>query len=77
MRIRRIIAGLLRKVATPSFLHEAATCREKAEAMRTRYGPLATSSRPLRRRPASLGAGVVVASSHSVSQASARINDRR
>jgi hypothetical protein len=36
MRIRRIIVGLLRKVAAPSFLHEAAACREKAEAMRSR-----------------------------------------
>ena len=36
MSIRRIIVGLLRKVAAPSFLHEAAACREKAEAMRSR-----------------------------------------
>jgi hypothetical protein len=34
---RRIIAALLRKAAT-SFPHEAAACREKAEALRAKYG---------------------------------------
>jgi hypothetical protein len=37
-RIRRIIAGLLRKAAATSFPHEAAACREKAEALRAKYG---------------------------------------
>jgi Protein of unknown function (DUF2786) len=37
-RIRRIIAALLRKAAATSFLHEAAACREKAEALRVKYG---------------------------------------
>jgi hypothetical protein len=37
-RIRRIIAALLRKAAATSFPHEAATCREKAEALRAKYG---------------------------------------
>jgi Protein of unknown function (DUF2786) len=37
-RIRRIIAALLRKAAATSFPHEAAACREKAEALRTKYG---------------------------------------
>jgi hypothetical protein len=34
----RIIAALLRKAAATSFPHEAAACREKAEALRARYG---------------------------------------
>ena len=37
-RIRRIIAALLRKAAATSFPHEAAACREKAEALRVKYG---------------------------------------
>jgi hypothetical protein len=37
-RIRRIIAALLRKAAATSYPHEAAACREKAEALRTKYG---------------------------------------
>jgi hypothetical protein len=37
-RIRRIIAALLRKAAATSFPHEAAACREKAEALRNKYG---------------------------------------
>ena len=37
-RIRRIIAALLRKAAAPTFPHEAAACREKAEALRVKYG---------------------------------------
>ena len=37
-RIRCIIAALLRKAAATSFPHEAAACREKAEALRTKYG---------------------------------------
>jgi Protein of unknown function (DUF2786) len=37
-RIRRIIAALLRKAAATSFPHEAVACREKAEALRTKYG---------------------------------------
>lgn len=37
-RIRRIIAALLRKAAATSFPHEAAACREKAEALRAKYG---------------------------------------
>jgi hypothetical protein len=37
-RIRRIIAALLRKAATTTFPHEAAACREKAEALRAKYG---------------------------------------
>jgi hypothetical protein len=37
-RIRRIIAGLLRKAAATSFPHEAAACREKAETLRVKYG---------------------------------------
>ena len=37
-RIRRIIAALLRKAAARSFPHEAAACREKAEALRAKYG---------------------------------------
>jgi hypothetical protein len=36
-RIRRIIAGLLRKAAATSFSNEAAACREKAEALRVKY----------------------------------------
>jgi hypothetical protein len=36
--IRRIIAALLRKAAATSFPHEAAACREKAEALRAKYG---------------------------------------
>ena len=36
-RIRRIIAALLRKAAATSFPHEAAACREKAEALRVKY----------------------------------------
>jgi hypothetical protein len=34
-RIRRIITALLRKAAATSYPHEAAACREKAEALRT------------------------------------------
>jgi hypothetical protein len=37
-RIRRIIAALLRKAAATSFPHEAAACREKAEALCAKYG---------------------------------------
>jgi Protein of unknown function (DUF2786) len=37
-RIRRIIVALLRKAAATSFPHEAAACREKAEALRAKYG---------------------------------------
>ena len=37
-RIRRIIAALLRKAAATSFPHEAAACREKAEALRAKFG---------------------------------------
>ena len=37
-RIRRIIAALLRKAAATSFPYEAAACREKAEALRAKYG---------------------------------------
>jgi Protein of unknown function (DUF2786) len=37
-RIRRIIAALLRKAAATSFPHEAAACREKAEALSAKYG---------------------------------------
>jgi hypothetical protein len=37
-RIRRIIAALLRKAAATSFPHEAAACRDKAEALRVKYG---------------------------------------
>jgi Protein of unknown function (DUF2786) len=37
-RIRRIIAALLHKAAATSFPHEAAACREKAEALRAKYG---------------------------------------
>jgi hypothetical protein len=37
-RIRRIIAALLRKAAATTFPHEAAACREKAEALRVKYG---------------------------------------
>jgi hypothetical protein len=37
-RIRRIIAALLRKAAATSFPYEAAACREKAEALRVKYG---------------------------------------
>jgi hypothetical protein len=37
-RIRRIIAALLRKAAATSFPHEAVACREKAEALRAKYG---------------------------------------
>jgi len=37
-RIRRIIAALLRKAAATSFPHEAAACREKAEALRAKHG---------------------------------------
>jgi hypothetical protein len=37
-RIRRIIAALLCKAAATSFPHEAAACREKAEALRAKYG---------------------------------------
>jgi hypothetical protein len=37
-RIRRIIAALLRKAAATTYPHEAAACREKAEALRTKYG---------------------------------------
>ena len=36
-RIRRIVA-LLRKAAATSFPHEATACREKAEALRAKYG---------------------------------------
>jgi Protein of unknown function (DUF2786) len=38
VRIRRIIAALLRKAAVTSFPHEAAAWREKAEALRAKYG---------------------------------------
>ena len=37
-RIRRIIAALLRKAAATTFPHEAAACRQKAEALRAKYG---------------------------------------
>jgi hypothetical protein len=37
-RTRRIIAALLRKAAATSFPHEAAACRDKAEALRAKYG---------------------------------------
>jgi hypothetical protein len=37
-RIRRIIAALLRKAAATTYPHEAAACREKAEALRVKYG---------------------------------------
>jgi hypothetical protein len=37
-RIRRIIGALLRKAAATSYPHEAAACREKAEALRAKYG---------------------------------------
>jgi hypothetical protein len=37
-RIRRIIAALLRKATATSFPHEATACREKAEALRVKYG---------------------------------------
>jgi hypothetical protein len=37
-RIRRIIAALSRKAAATSFPHEAAACRDKAEALRAKYG---------------------------------------
>jgi hypothetical protein len=37
-RIRRIIAALLRKAAATTYPHEAAACREKAEALRAKYG---------------------------------------
>jgi hypothetical protein len=37
-RIRRIIAALLRKAAATTFPHEAAACRDKAEALRVKYG---------------------------------------
>jgi Protein of unknown function (DUF2786) len=37
-RIRRIIAALLRKAAATTFPHEAAACREKAEALQAKYG---------------------------------------
>jgi len=37
-RIRRIIAALLRKATATTFPHEAAACREKAEALRAKYG---------------------------------------
>jgi hypothetical protein len=36
--LARIIAALLRKAAATSFPHEAAACREKAEALRAKYG---------------------------------------
>ena len=35
---RRIVAALLRKAAATSYPHEAAACREKAEALRAKYG---------------------------------------
>jgi hypothetical protein len=44
-RIRRIIAALLGKAAATSFPHEAAACREKAEALRAEYGLQAASSK--------------------------------
>jgi hypothetical protein len=37
-RIQRIIAALLRKAAATTFPHEAAACRDKAEALRAKYG---------------------------------------
>jgi Protein of unknown function (DUF2786) len=37
-RIRRIIAALLCKAAATTFPHEATACREKAEALRAKYG---------------------------------------
>jgi Protein of unknown function (DUF2786) len=37
-RIRRIIAALLRKATATSYPHEATACREKAEALRAKYG---------------------------------------
>ena len=47
-RIRRIIAALLRKAAATSLPHEAAACRDKAEALRAKYGlqQINRSSRP-------------------------------
>jgi hypothetical protein len=40
-RIGRVIAALLRKAAATSFPHEAAACRDKAEALRVKVRPLA------------------------------------
>jgi hypothetical protein len=37
-RIRRIIAALLCKAAATTFPYEATACREKAEALRVKYG---------------------------------------
>jgi hypothetical protein len=37
-RIRRIVAALLRKAAATASPHEAVACREKAEALRAKYG---------------------------------------
>ncbi len=37
-RIRRIIAAPLRKATATSFPHEAAACREQAQALRAKYG---------------------------------------
>jgi hypothetical protein len=37
-RYRRIIDALLRKAASTPYPHEAAACRAKAEALRTKYG---------------------------------------
>ena len=37
-RIRRIIAALFHKAAATSYPHEAAACRDKAEALRVKYG---------------------------------------
>jgi hypothetical protein len=37
-RIRRIIAALLRKAGATTFPREAAACRAKAEALRSKYG---------------------------------------
>jgi hypothetical protein len=37
-RIRRIKAALLRKATATSYPHEATACREKAEALRAKYG---------------------------------------
>jgi transposase-like protein len=34
----RVIAALLRKAAATSYPHGAAACREKAEALRAKYG---------------------------------------
>jgi hypothetical protein len=55
-RIRRIMAALLCKAAATSLRHEAAACRDKAEALRAKYGleQMNESSRP---GPASLGPG--------------------